>query len=256
MFPLFAAITFLTRIPLSSKWNFDARDVGKSTIFFPLVGAGIGGAGAIIFNLFILWFGHQRVPSLLTAAIITLVTAWITGALHLDGLADMADGFGGGHTREDVLRIMRDHVIGAYGAVALILLLLIKISALSLLIEHSIASSYLIVAPALARWATVPLGKFLPYARRDGAGLGAAVTDYVGWNELLGATIITSILLYLIIGWHGIICWIIVYLTTYINGRLCMRRIGGVTGDTLGANTEICEMIVLLTGTFLIPVSH
>jgi cobalamin synthase len=115
------------------------------------------------------WWGPLWLPSPVVAVLIIAVSARLTGALHLDGLADMADGFGGGHTREDVLRIMRDHVIGAYGAVALILLILLKLAALSALINDDGDATYLIIAPVLGRWASTPLGHFLPYARREGA---------------------------------------------------------------------------------------
>jgi cobalamin synthase len=112
------------------------------------------------------WWGPLWLPSLVVAVLIVAVNERLTGALHLDGLADMADGFGGGHTREDVLRIMRDHVIGSYGAVALILLVLLKVAALSTLINDDGDATYLILAPVLGRWASTPLGHFLPYARR------------------------------------------------------------------------------------------
>ncbi len=157
----------------------------------------------------------------------------------------MADGFGGGRSREDVLRIMRDHVIGAYGAVALILFILMKVTALSALIERGTAGPYLVIAPALGRWASVPLGHFLPYARREG-GLGLAVTDHVGRLELAGSAVLAGAVTLLLAGWRGAACWLAVALVTLINGRMCVRRIGGVTGDTLGANTEVCESVVFI----------
>jgi cobalamin synthase len=158
----------------------------------------------------------------------------------------MADGFGGGRTREDVLRIMRDHVIGAYGGVALILVILAKVAAISALVETGRADVYLLVAPALARWATVPTARLLPYARREG-GAGAAVTEHVGWTEVAGATAIAAAVSALA-GWRGAACAGAVVVASALNARVCMRRIGGVTGDTLGANTEVCETIVLVVG--------
>src|SRR3972149_7704890 len=104
----------------------------------------------------------------------------------MDGLADPADGFGGGRTPEDVLRIMRDHAIGAYGASALVLALTVKVAAISALLASGGAARWLLVAPALARWSPVALAHFLPYAR-PGGGLGATVTDHSGLGELLGA---------------------------------------------------------------------
>lgn len=251
---LFAAIAFLTRAPLPARWQFDAAAVGRAMLLFPLVGAGLGTMSAA--TLFALAWRVPAadggapnglwLPPILVAVILVTLGAWLTGALHLDGLADMADGFGGGRTREDVLRIMRDHVIGAYGATALILLVLLKVAALSALIERGAAAPYLIIAPALGRWATVPLGLFLPYARREERGLGVAATDHVGWYELIGASVLAGTLTLLVVGWCGALCWAGVIVVTLFNARLCRRRLGGITGDTLGANTEMCEATVFI----------
>src|SRR5215217_1906069 len=252
---LFAAIAFLTRAPLPSHWQFDAADVGRASLMFPVVGAGLGIVNLAVMSIFKLyipygdrpWWGPLWLPSLVVGGFIVAVNARLTGALHLDGLADMADGFGGGHTREDVLRIMRDHVIGSYGAVALILLVLLKVAALSTLINDDGDATYLILAPVLGRWASTPLGHFLPYARREG-GLGLAVTNHVGRFELIGSTVLTAVCVLPLAGWRGAVCWLAAILVTSIIARMCMRRIGGVTGDTLGANTELCEAVVLLMG--------
>jgi len=210
-------------------------------------GALIGGlqAGAV-------WAFSSRMPAPLTAALVLVLSALLTGAPHLDGLADMADGFGGGRTREDVLRIMRDHAIGAYGAVALILLLAVRAAALTALIGAHHAEPTLIIAASLARWTAVPLGRFLPYARgrdpnSDSAqpgGLGAALTDHVGPTELLGATFFAGAVAIGLGGTQGAIAWGAVALFTFGLGRECANRIGGVTGDTMGACTELCEALV------------
>lgn len=252
---LFAAIGFLTRAPLPSKWQFEAADVGRATLLFPLVGAGLGAINvAALFAL--AWRGPVAdgaaskvmwLPPMLVAVLLVTLGAWLTGALHLDGLADMADGFGGGRRREDILRIMRDHCVGAYGAIALILLIVIKVAAFHGLIERGAAvAPYLILAPALGRWATVPLGLFLPSARQPESGLGAAVMDHVGWYEFVGASVIAAALTWLTGGWRGALCWLGVIFITVFNARLCRRKIGGFTGDTLGANTEVCEAAVLI----------
>ncbi len=235
---LLAAIAFLTRVPLPGRLSFDARDVGRATLVFPLVGAALGGALAVAAFLLAAWL-----PPLLAAALVLALSALFTGALHLDGLADMADGFGGGRTREEVLRIMRDHSIGSYGAATLMFALLIKVSALAVLIERNQATTALVLGCALGRWASVPLGRFLPYARAEG-GLGAAIAEHVGTFELVGATAIAGALASTLAGVHGLIFWAgCSALSTFI-GLWCRERIGGVTGDTLGANTELCEALV------------
>src|SRR5258706_378737 len=121
MKPLLAAIAFLTRIPVPSQWSFDAADVGRATRWFPLIGALIGIAYYLAFRAL-----SPFLSPLVIGLMLVGLEAILTGALHLDGLADTADGFGGGSTREDVLRIMRDHAIGSYGAIALILLVSVK----------------------------------------------------------------------------------------------------------------------------------
>ena len=250
---LICAVAFLTRIPIPRKYVFGAEDVGKSTVFFPLVG-GVLGTAQLAF-LRALEFGGVRFDStlkvVLAAILLLIINSLLTGALHFDGLADTADGFGGGRDKERILEIMRDSLIGSYGATALILLILLKIIALAALIQSAEMRNFLILAPLFGRWATVPLGKFMPYARKSG-GLGNSVTDYVGWTELLGATAIAGGAIYFLTDWKsGLICWLAVCLMTVYVARLCLKKIGGVTGDTLGANTEICEALVLLTAVFL-----
>jgi adenosylcobinamide-GDP ribazoletransferase len=237
---LFAGIAFLSRIPVPGAAAFDAADVGRATLLFPLVGALLGGVLVLARHVL-----SPALPPLVAAFLLLAVGALLTGALHLDGLADMADGFGGGRTKEDVLRIMRDHLIGAYGAVALLLCVGLKASALAALLERGRADLPLVVAPAMGRWASVFLGRFLPYARRSG-GLGSAITDHVGWMELLGATLLALGFAGGLLGWRGGVVFAGVTAVSAIQGAWCMQRIGGITGDTMGANTEVCETLVFV----------
>lgn len=192
---------------------------------------------------------HSLQPLVLSVLIIASGVI-VTGALHLDGLADMADGFGGGNTREDVLRIMRDHAVGAYGAVALILVLVLKIVSLASLIGHGTALKYLIIAPALARGSLVVLGFYLPYARPGEGGLGSS-SQHIHWYEVAASTMFCSGLS-LLAGWRRAgICLLLTVFVSIWNARICMRRIGGFTGDTLGANSEICEALIFTIGAAL-----
>ena len=248
---LFAAVAFLSRLPVRNAAGFDAADVGRSTLLFPVVGALLGGILAAFE-----WALGGKLPPLVGAGLILALSALTTGALHLDGLADMADGFGGGKTREDVLRIMRDHHVGAYGVTAIVLALIVKAGALAALAATANAPRVLIAAGALSRWSAVPLARFLPYARReDGAptqvggaegavrgGLGAALTDHVGRLELIGSTLLAGAIAVALLGpLRGLVLWAGASVVTFSTGRMCQERIGGVTGDTLGANTELCE---------------
>jgi len=235
---LAAAIAFLTRIPVPARFRFGAEDVGRSARWFPLVGLLIGGVYVAMLRL----LGPVFPPGAV-AVLIVLVEALLTGALHMDGLADTADGFGGGHTREDILRIMRDHAIGSYGAVALILLVALKVMAIAALAQRGQAVPYLILAPALARWSMVPLCRFLPYARDS-----EAVANHVGTAELAWASLIAAGAVAVAAQWRGLVAWLAVAAVSAWFGRFCLRKIGGITGDTLGANAQISESVTLLAG--------
>jgi cobalamin synthase len=170
----------------------------------------------------------------------------VTGALHFDGLADTMDGFGGGKTRDDILRIMRDHAIGAYGAMALILLVALKVTAVMTLIEQHRLFPVVLLAPALGRWNVVLLSSWLPYARPS-----QAVSRNIGHREVIWATITIVILVVLAGSWRGAVCWAGSALGAVLFGRFCRKRIGGMTGDTLGTSEQLGESVVLLLGVAL-----
>ncbi|HZS41330.1 MAG TPA: adenosylcobinamide-GDP ribazoletransferase [Polyangia bacterium] len=235
---LLAALAFLSRLPVPIG-ELEAADIGKATLVFPLAGALLGAIQAAA----ALTLG-ARLPPLLAAVLVVALGALVTGALHLDGLADMADGFGGGRTRDDVLRIMRDHAVGAYGVVAIVLVVAVKIAAIAALIGAGDGWRALVVAAALSRWSSVPLGRFLRYARRDEGGLGAAVTDHVGPAELLGATLLAAGIAIGLCGARGAIWFAVAAAVTIAIGIESRRRIGGVTGDVMGAATELIEAAV------------
>jgi adenosylcobinamide-GDP ribazoletransferase len=243
---LAVAVAFLTRVPMPSRLVFDAKDVGRSARWFPLIGLMIGGILVAALQLFSLVF-----PPLATAFLIAAVDALLTGALHLDGLADSMDGFGGGRTREDVLRIMRDHAIGTYGAVALVLVVGIKAATLAALIERHSAASWVAFMPMLGRWPVVLLSATQPYARRsdqEGAPPGGAVSDFVGRVELVVASATALPIAFLLAQWRGVAAAFLVLAVSWLWGWYCRLRIGGITGDTLGASVEISEALVLLAG--------
>jgi cobalamin 5'-phosphate synthase/cobalamin synthase len=234
---LLAGFAFLTRVPVPARPPFDAADLGKATLVFPLVGAAVGALQAGAVKLL-----APHLPSLLVAALAILAGVIATGALHLDGLGDSADGLGGGRTPEDSLRIMRDHAVGAYGVVAIALTLAIKLAAIAALVERGAAISQLVLAAALGRFSAVPLARFWPCARRDG-GLGAALTSHVGPAELLGATVLAGAAAFWL---GGLWAFAAVVGLTLLSGIACMRRLGGVTGDTMGATCELAEALTLV----------
>ena len=158
------AFQFLTRIPMPSI-SYEADSLSRATKFFPLVGLVVG-SGAVLVQKLLMF--HMSRP--LVAGILLLYLVLITGCLHEDGLADTADGFGGGRTKDQILSIMKDSRIGSYGATALVLSLLTRYLLLaSLPLEHFAA--YVISSQVLCRWSSLPLSYFLPPAReQDGHG--------------------------------------------------------------------------------------
>jgi adenosylcobinamide-GDP ribazoletransferase len=231
---LLAALSFLTRWPI--RRPFEAKDVGRGSLFFPLVGAGIGLSQLVLFVVL-----RDHLSAVLVGVLVIALSAWITRGLHLDGLADFADGLGGGRAREDVLRIMHDPRLGSFGATALFLVLAVKIAAVASLRS----SDGIVLAPAVARWTSVPLAYFLPYAR-EGGGLGAALTDHVGLLELLGATVLVAALALVFAPKLVVVAAVAALAMTALNGLVARRRLGGITGDVLGANTELAESVALV----------
>jgi adenosylcobinamide-GDP ribazoletransferase len=242
---ILVATAFLTRVPVPLAAG--AKDVGRAVRWFPLVGGAIGGTAALA-----AWGMRDGigVPPALTAILLVSLGAWITGALHLDGLADMADGFGGGRTRDDVLRIMRDPVIGSYGAVTLVAVITMKVTATATLLDRDIALPFLVAAPAISRWTIVVLGRWLPYARVEG-GLGEPVTGASDRTGLLIATVTTAAIVFAVLRTAAILPWALATVLTVMLGRAARRRIGGVTGDVFGASVELAETTVLVGGVLL-----
>jgi adenosylcobinamide-GDP ribazoletransferase len=233
---LLAAIAFLTRLPAGRVAVFDAQDVAHASGWFPLIGLLLGAIYALA--VFLL---DGPLPSYVIAVLLLLLEAIATGALHFDGLADTADGFGGGQSREDVLRIMRDHSIGAYGAVGLIIAIALKTVAYAALLKQSDWMPALILTPALGRWSILLLTASLPYARPS-----ASVINRMGKWPLLWGTVILVAALAVSRMSRAWIAAALVVIVTAAFGFYCRRRIAGITGDTLGANVQLCESAALL----------
>ncbi len=235
-------LAFCTRLPVKTGES----NLGQAIWCFPLIGAFIGGIGALVY-----WFADWvwLYPAI-SATLAVAATVLVTGCLHEDGLADTADGFGGGTTRARKLDIMRDSCIGTYGVAALALSFLLRIGAIASLVEPGLAAVALIAAHAGAR-AVLPLFMLaLPRARQDGlaASVGAPPGDRVVIAAMLGllvvalclgvgGALITALLLAVL---FGVMAW------------LAMRQIGGQTGDVLGAVEQASEIVILLVASALL----
>jgi cobalamin 5'-phosphate synthase/cobalamin synthase len=238
------ALGFLTHLP--AWWSpCTPKEIGQAARWFPLVGGVLGAIYIGALRLLILFF-----PPLIVSVLIIALDALLTGAMHFDGLADTADGFGAGHAPEDVLRIMRDHAIGSYGTSALFLALALKIAAIDALIGSAYASPALLLAPVLGRWSAVFSPAVAGYARpveHDAPRSVGSPARFIGRSELIVATLIAAAFAVAFPQWRTVIAAVLVAATIAGWTSLCRRRIGGVTGDTLGAGIAVAECLVLLT---------
>ena len=248
-FPLasfLAALRFLTIVPLSWRCEQDGRFFAASLAWFPLIGLLIGLAGAAIIACLMPFFP----PPVLAMAAIVLLAA-ISGCLHLDGLADSGDGLLSSRPRERILEIMRDSHIGAMGVIAIVVVLLGKYAALSSLASLGSPTliATLIVMPLAGRCAIVLTMACLPYAR-EGEGLGRLFySPSSRWAALWSLALLAGVLA--CSGWRmSCVVLVAVLITVLLFSLWCRARIGGATGDTLGAVCELTEMMVAIAMTF------
>jgi adenosylcobinamide-GDP ribazoletransferase len=239
-----AALTFLTRVPVGRHVALESGDIARSGLFYPFVGAAtgalVGGVAAA---------GSAAMPALLAAGIALALGVLFTGALHLDGLADTADALGT-RTRAEALKVMRDHHLGTYGVIALVLDLLLKASALAVLVTANRAVLVAITAGGLSRASAVVLAAALPYARPEG-GAGASFTDVRAPRAIVAcATAVAGAAL--IARADGLVLVLIAAALTIMLARAYRSWLGGVTGDTLGAAVELIETASLLAGASLL----
>jgi adenosylcobinamide-GDP ribazoletransferase len=234
-----AAVTFLTRVPLGQRIEADATDVGRGAAFFPLVGAGIGAlAGLAAAGL------EGPLPPLVAGGLAVGVAAVLTGALHLDALADTADALGAG-TRERALEIMRDPRLGAFGVAAVALALLVEAAALGGLADAGDAVAGFAVAGALSRAVPAPVAAVLPYARATG-GPGSVLSGRVSAAASAVACGLAVLIAVLLLGWDGVVLAGAAAGIAVVGGAGSRLWLGGVTGDTLGATVQLAEITALV----------
>jgi adenosylcobinamide-GDP ribazoletransferase len=234
---LLIALQFLTRLPVSLPGIPTPEQVGRSLLWYPLVGLLLG---------LLLWGAHLllgQTSAVLQAAIILALWVGLSGGLHLDGLADTADAWVGGFAdRERTLAIMKDPCSGPIAVVVLVLLLLLKFAALFTLLQAG-QGIYLLLLPWLGRSLLPLLLATTPYVREG--GLGQALVDHLPRGQLpwvLGVHLLGMLLF----GWMGLLALATALLLFIWLRRALLRRLGGTTGDTAGALVELGECSVLL----------
>lgn len=235
-----AAIGFLTIIPLPGQQEDAEAKLAGALIYFPLVGVAIGLILAIC-----AWLIWPLLPALPAAAIMVFLLFAISGAFHLDGLADTADGLFSARPREEMLRIMRDSHIGTMGVVALIMVLLLKTAALASLPQAEAAST-LFLMPVAGRCLMIFMMALLPYVRGP-EGRAAIFYEQAGEKKvvLMAAGVLYSGCWYAG-GGSGLVAGAIVLIAMLGFASLCRSKIGGASGDTLGATCELTETLIAL----------
>jgi adenosylcobinamide-GDP ribazoletransferase len=236
MIGLRAAFTFLTRVPLQSTDGGDG-DLARAVAWFPVVcgllGLTVAGAYAL---------SYPWLPSFLGAVVAVAVGTWLTGAFHEDGLADTLDAFGSGATGEEALRIMRDPRLGTYGTMAIVFSVLWRIVALGSL-SPAQALAGLVTAHSLARAGSVVLMSVALPARAD--GLGRTAAGDISTRGVVIAVSTASLASFLVAGWWAVPALALVGAAVLVLRVTSMRRLGGVTGDVLGACEQVGEMLVI-----------
>jgi adenosylcobinamide-GDP ribazoletransferase len=240
---LAAAFQFLTRIPTPST-RFETDSLLRAAKFFPLVGFVVGGGAALLQEMLLFHLSRPLIALILLAYFVL-----ITGCLHEDGLADVADGFGGGWNKDQILTILKDSRIGSYGATALVVSLLARYLLLaSLPIEHFAA--YVISAHVLCRWSTLPLSYFLPPAREQ-EGQGARIAKLTSRTTLIFGSVFSFAVVVFALRWSAVAPLLAALVSVALSGWFYWRRISGVTGDCFGATNQLTEIAVYFCGVWI-----
>ncbi len=230
---LCVAVQFLTQLPIRLRSYPDSRVQALSLLYYPLVGAVIGGI------LYVLSWLLNEQSLYLQASLVLISWVVLTGGLHLDGLADSADGWMGGlGDPERTLRIMKDPCSGAIGVLALILLLLLKWSALITLLGSATLLPILL-APVFARLGAIVLLACTPYVRPQGIASSMMINmprQRIYYMALLGSVVL---------GWISLAGLLAIVVVFWVARRMMLARLKGTTGDTAGALIELLEVTLL-----------
>jgi adenosylcobinamide-GDP ribazoletransferase len=244
-FDLLTAVQFLTRLPVPSG-PYEQDSLARAVKFFPIVGLLIGCGSLLVYRLLV-----PHLPLTIVALVVVIYLVAITGCLHEDGLADSVDAFGGGWERDRVLEIMRDSRIGSYGAASLALSLLARVLLITSLPRVQVAG-YLITAPVLSRWTTLPLSFFLPPARERSEtqvdGQGARIAHLTSAGSLIVGSLFTLVIAFAFLHLHALVPILASIAVTLATALYYRHRIGGVTGDCFGATNQLTEIAVYLCG--------
>jgi len=239
---LILMIQFLTRIPLPISLDVTDEDFTKGFKYFPVVGSIIGG---LIYAIHFLL--QSYLMPFTVAVIVTCCYLYITGGLHMDGLSDSADGLFSGRKKERILEIMKDSRIGSNGALAMMFVVLLKVSFMAELSSEQRVILFLM--PMISKYTVVVISTFSAYARED--GMGNWFIGKVKTTDFLLSTGYTGV----VIGYFGP-QYFMLLLGTLVFGvmfrQFCYRAIDGMTGDTIGALSELSDVVVLAVAALML----
>jgi len=240
----FIALQFFTRLPIPAWVGFEASWLQHASRYFPLVGCVVAAIAAGVY-----YAAALVLPAPVAAVLSTAATIYATGAFHEDGFADTCDGLGGGMTRERVLEIMKDSRVGAYGAIGIVCMLAAKLTALAMLPPRA-AIAALFLAHPLSRLAATALIWRLDYVRGEGKAKPLAQQMTGAEFAIAAGTTLLSMAVLLATGQASLAALIGAGLAALVAalwlGRKFVRRIGGYTGDCLGAVQQLAEVLVYI----------
>lgn len=244
---LLLSIAFLTRFPIRSP-SFSPSDLGKSTVFFPIVGLIIG---LILAGV---WYGLSHIwPHYVVDAFVVVLLIIFTGGLHLDGLMDTFDGISSNRDRNQMLEIMRDSRVGAMGVLAGFSILILKVVLLSAL-NPVVKIPAIIIFPVFGRLCLVLAITLFPYAR-ESSGLGSAFVKYSKKSYMIWASAESLMISAPLLLWKSLVIFATVFALSVALGAWFSHKLGGLTGDIYGAICELAEVTCLVALLTLQPYS-
>ncbi|TVR91914.1 MAG: adenosylcobinamide-GDP ribazoletransferase [Spirochaetaceae bacterium] len=240
---LLTAVVFFTRVPVPGKLLHDGDLLEEASRYLPFIGLVVGGVSAAV-----LWAAALILPTPVAVVLSMLAAVLMTGAFHEDGLADTVDGFGGGWTVERKLEIMKDSRLGTYGAIALLMSMLLRYVLILALIESGDmlqGLSVLVTTHIGARLAPVLVMGLLSYVRLDETSKVKPIAKSLSLASFIWAVLGAVLLSFGIGGFEALLRLILVLPTSALCALVFRKHIGGYTGDTLGASEQISELVLL-----------
>lgn len=236
------AVTFFTRIPVSRWAAYSQESMNQATSYYPIVGWIVGSSAALVFYLLSL-----LIPVYPAVILSTVASVWLTGAFHEDGFADVCDGFGGGWEKERILTIMKDSCVGAFGAIGIFLIILVKVS---LLAEFDVVLIPLILlcGHSLSRAVSVSSMVTLTYVRENDAdGKAKPIAKALPKKTVLWISVTGALPVLLLDSWWYFAAIIPQFALLAVTNRWFKKWIGGYTGDCLGALQQLSEVLFYLS---------